>query len=90
VQVHAGVKHALVDALALALEQEQLFLPGWSEASWLIDELEAFTAERLPSGLLRYTAPPGQHDDGVMALALAWSAAAATPPPAYGPTIWGW
>jgi phage terminase large subunit-like protein len=90
VQVHAGVKHALVDALALALEQEQLFLPGWSEASWLIDELEAFTAERLPSGLLRYTAPPGQHDDGVMALALAWSAASSTPPPAYGPTIWGW
>jgi hypothetical protein len=29
-------------------------------------------AETLPSGLLRYGAPAGQHDDTVMALAMAW------------------
>ena len=34
----------------------------------------AYQAERLPSGLLRYGAPGGQHDDTVMALAIAWSA----------------
>jgi hypothetical protein len=34
----------------------------------------AYQAERLPSGLLRYGAPSGQHDDTVMALAMAWSA----------------
>ena len=28
---------------------------------------------RLPSGLLRYGAPSGGHDDTVMALAMAWS-----------------
>jgi len=41
----------------------------------LVSELAAYQAERLPSGLLRYSAPAGQHDDCVMALAIAWSAA---------------
>lgn len=40
----------------------------------LVSELVAYQAERLPSGLLRYGAPSGQHDDTVMALAMAWSA----------------
>jgi hypothetical protein len=33
----------------------------------------AYQAERLPSGLIRYGAPNGQHDDTVMAVAMAWS-----------------
>jgi hypothetical protein len=40
----------------------------------LVSELVAYQAERLPSGLTRYTAPSGGHDDTVMALAMAWSA----------------
>jgi hypothetical protein len=36
--------------------------------------LVAYQAERSPSGQLRYGAPGGQHDDTVMALAIAWSA----------------
>ena len=40
----------------------------------LVSELVAYQAERLPSGLLRYGAPSGGHDDMVMSLALAWSA----------------
>jgi hypothetical protein len=28
--------------------------------------------QRLPSGTYRYSAPPGLHDDTVIALALAW------------------
>jgi hypothetical protein len=39
----------------------------------LVSELVAYQAERLPSGLTRYTAPSGGHDDTVMALAMAWS-----------------
>jgi hypothetical protein len=61
-----------IDALALVLEKGDLaLLPD--EA--LIGELEAYESERLPSGLIRYGAPDGMHDDHVMALALAWSIA---------------
>jgi len=38
----------------------------------LINELQSYEAERLPSGMTRYSAPAGLHDDTVMALALAW------------------
>lgn len=68
-------KQVAIDALALAFEQRQLrILPD----EVLIGELEAYTMERLPSGLLRYGAPEGQHDDTVMSLALAWSGASKT------------
>jgi len=42
----------------------------------LVNELVAYQGERLPSGLIRYSAPSGQHDDCVMALAMVWSAVA--------------
>jgi len=62
-------KTQAIDALALAFEQGALrILPDTD----LISELQAFEMERLPSGLLRYSAPSGMHDDMVMALALAW------------------
>jgi len=40
----------------------------------LLSELVAYQVDRLSSGLPRYGAPAGQHDDTVMALAMAWSA----------------
>ena len=43
----------------------------------LLGELLAFQAERLPSGLMRYSAPEGMHDDCVISLALAWHGALA-------------
>jgi phage FluMu gp28-like protein len=65
-------KARIIDALALALEQGTLHLLA---DPVLLDELQAFELERLPSGLLRYGAPPGGHDDTVIALALAhWAA----------------
>ena len=71
-------KAAVIDALALALERSELrLLPD----EVLLGELLAYQAERLPSGLLRYGAPEGSHDDCVIALALAWHGAAA-------PTQW--
>jgi hypothetical protein len=62
-------KAQIIDALALAFEQEKIHIP---EDEVLIAELMAYEAERLPSGLLRYGAPEGMHDDCVIALALAW------------------
>jgi len=38
----------------------------------LIGELQAYEQERTPSGLWKFGAPEGMHDDSVIALALAW------------------
>jgi len=67
----AQSKVQAIESLALAFEQGSLRLPN---VPWLIDELMAFDQERLPSGTMRYAAPKGCHDDGVMALAIAWHA----------------
>ena len=37
----------------------------------LVRELKMFGYEKLPSGMIRYTAPEGMYDDCVIALALA-------------------
>jgi hypothetical protein len=66
-----STKAAVIEALSLAFEQRSIqILPD----PILLSELQAFACEQLPSGLLRYSAPAGQHDDTVIALALAWSA----------------
>jgi hypothetical protein len=39
----------------------------------------SFESTVLPSGILRYAAPPGGHDDCVIALALAYQAAKVEP-----------
>lgn len=62
-------KSVAIDALALAFERGAIrIIPD----PVLIGELQAYEAERLPSGMMRYGAPAGIHDDTVMALALAW------------------
>jgi len=66
----AASKTQAIEALALAFENGSIRLPN---VPWLIDELMAFDQERLPSGTMRYAAPRGGHDDGVMALAICWS-----------------
>lgn len=66
-------KKEIVEALALAFERREIkVLPDDN----LLMELKAFEVERLPSGLIRYAAPEGVHDDCVMALALAWQGVA--------------
>ncbi len=68
----ATSKGPLIEALALALERDELaILPDAA----LVNELGAYRLERLPSGRFRYGAPPGGHDDCVIALALAWHGA---------------
>jgi hypothetical protein len=72
-------KQQAIEDLALAIEQGQIRLP---RVQWLINELMSYDSERLPSGMLRYGAPPGMHDDGVMSLAIAWHGRS------YGQTSW--
>ena len=63
-------KAEIIEALALAFEQGSIsILPD----PVLLGELQAFAAEQLPGGMLRYAAPGGGHDDTVMSLAIAWS-----------------
>jgi hypothetical protein len=64
-------KANIIDALALAFERGEI---GLVDDPALLAELQAFEMSRLPSGLTRYAAPEGMHDDMVMALALAWHA----------------
>lgn len=62
-------KTPLIEGLALAIERADLTL---LDDANLLDELSAYTVERLPSGGFRYNAPAGLHDDTVIATALAW------------------
>jgi len=67
-------KAQIIDALALAFEQNSIKILNDQQ---MIGELMAYESERLPSGLLRYGAPEGMHDDIVISLALAWWGGAA-------------
>lgn len=67
-----ATKAEIIDGLTLAFEQGDIKILN---DPVLVGELQAFQSERLPSGLMRYGAPAGLHDDCVMSLALAWYAA---------------
>ena len=63
----ARSKQQWMEGLIAGIQQRRVHFPG----GWLQHELESLTADRTASGV-RYAAPDGLHDDGVMALALAW------------------
>ena len=65
----AKSKSPLIESLALAIERGLL---GLLDDPVLLAELASFSLERLPGGGYRYGAPPGGHDDTVIAAALAW------------------
>ena len=62
-------KAALVQGLGLAIERGDLTLLDDPVQQ---SELLGFEATVLPSGMLRYGAPSGMHDDCVIALGLAY------------------
>jgi phage FluMu gp28-like protein len=64
-----STKMEIIEKLALAIEKEEV---GLLNDPKLIQELIAYTQERSPSGLVKYGAPQGEHDDCVMALAIAF------------------
>lgn len=60
-------KTLLMQRLITAIQTRFL---GIANEGWLVGELEMFGYTHTPNGV-RYEAPPGMHDDGVMALGLA-------------------
>ena len=68
-------KGEIIDGLALALERMDIKIPN---DPVLIGELIAYEMETTKSGLIRYGAPDGMHDDMVMSLALCFSAIASS------------
>lgn len=68
----AASKPVLIDRLALALETIAI---GIIPDPVLQAELLAFEGKKTPSGHIQYSAPSGQHDDCVIAVALALHAA---------------
>jgi len=67
-QTTAQSKPVIIDALALAFEQERIQIVA---DDLLINELEAYEAQTTKSGAITYNAPSGSHDDHVIALAIA-------------------
>lgn len=64
-----ATKSSAVEALSLAIERRQVaLLPDPVQTA----ELLAYEGTKLPSGMIRYGAPEGMHDDTVSALMLAW------------------
>ena len=64
-------KAALIDSLALLLEQKQITLPNPKLMPEMIEELESYQFSISDAGNVKSGAPSGRHDDIVMALALA-------------------
>lgn len=69
VTFNAGNKQNMVQALAVAIERRRIQL---LEDRVQAGELKAYRANRKPTGAMSYSAPPGMHDDCVVALMLAW------------------
>jgi len=69
-------KKAVIEALALDFERGEFGLPREERYNAAVKaELSSFQVVKLPSGMLRYSAPEGMHDDCVIATALAAEAA---------------
>jgi hypothetical protein len=64
-------KKQLIQCLMIALEQEKIKFFSKEIAPELTNEMLIFEYEMTASGLIRYNAPPGYHDDCVIGLALA-------------------
>jgi phage terminase large subunit-like protein len=63
-------KPVLIEDLAVSFEQKEIRI---LDHQWLVDELEAFTyIYNINTRSVKYSAPDGMHDDGVISTALAW------------------
>jgi phage FluMu gp28-like protein len=65
---NAPTKRMMIESLALAMEQRRVKIPPHPD---LLRELHAFTASRTATGHIRLQAQGNEHDDLVIALALA-------------------
>lgn len=65
-------KQDIIEQLMVANQEKNLTILDYN---WLLKELEVFTYQYNPkSRTLKYSAPSGFHDDGVMSLAIAYQA----------------
>lgn len=64
-------KQQLIEKLRINIEHERVSIPENRWTYILLDELRAYEYEFTDSGKVTYSAPSGQHDDTVIALALA-------------------
>lgn len=65
-------KASIINTLGLTFEKKDIALPNWP---LLLSELDSYEVSVSETGLMRYNAAAGGHDDIVIALALANSAA---------------
>lgn len=72
-----ATKATAVEALALAFERGDIRIVNDAQ---LVSELQAFELSRTATGMVRYAAPEGMHDDCVMSAILGYSALADTGP----------
>ncbi len=68
ISLQSQQKHDLIVALRIAMSQSAISYP---KEPTLLAELGEYTAETLPSGRMKYSAPTGKKDDWVIAVALA-------------------
>jgi len=66
----SATKQGIIQNLQSAFENGQILV---LDDPVLIGELLSFESKRNASGSFSYSAPPGMHDDCVLALAIAWS-----------------
>jgi len=69
----ASTKRAIIERLSWAIERGEIALP---DDDYVLTELEQFSQQRRKDGTYEYSAPPGMHDDCVMAIAWVYSRAA--------------
>lgn len=62
------LKKQVIEGLVVAFQNGEVHIPN---EQTLLGEIGAYEYQKLPSGLFRYSAPSGFHDDCVTALALA-------------------
>lgn len=76
-------KQQLMEGLALAIQKRLISFPD----GVIRNELESFEYSYTRTGAI-YSAPAGEHDDAVCALALAWWRWQQAAPAADGPSVW--
>jgi hypothetical protein len=78
-------KGYLIGKLQVLLQAGRLHLPSTPEAAVLVSELQDYQLDYTPAGNVTFNARSGQHDDLVLALALA--VAVDVPPPRGVPLV---
>lgn len=86
----SGSKQMLMEGLALAIQGRKIIIPDDGNVNGtgrIRHQLEQYEFEYTRTGV-RYTAPDGEHDDDVCALALAWHKWKTASLMADGPSVW--